>query len=503
MNQVFLYALLGSSILLFLSIFASKSTQRFGIPALLVFLAVGMLAGSDGIGGINFDNPLFAQILGTIALSLIMFSGGLDTKWESVRPIVYQGISLSTLGVVLTAVTVGLFVHLAFDFTLIEGLLLGSIVSSTDAAAVFSILRTRGVGLKGQLRPTLELESGSNDPMAYLLTTMFVALAIDPIGTSLWGMIPFFFIQIILGAASGYLLGKLMIRLINNINLQVEGLYPVLLIAFVFFVYSFTEIIQGNGFLAIYSAALVLGNSSFIHKKSMLKFFDASAWLMQILMFLTLGLLVFPSELITFAIPGIIISVFMILIARPLAVYISLSFSNLRNKDKLFLSWVGLRGAVPIVFATFPLVAGVGKASDIFNIVFFIAVVSIALQGTTLSLVAKWLHLAVAEDKRRKYPLDLELSDSVKKELAEVIVLEGSLADNHPIVDLNFPKNGLIVMIKRGDSYIPPNGATVLKAGDIITVMADNEDTLEAINDRLAKPASVPVPFYKNFETTS
>lgn len=480
------------SLLLFLSIFASKSTQRFGVPALIVFLGIGMLAGTDGPGGIYFNDPAIAQVLGIIALNFILFSGGLDTKWQSVRPILYQGLSLSTLGVLLTAFLTGWFAHVILGLTLIEGFLLGSIVSSTDAAAVFSILRGRGVGLKGNLRPTLELESGSNDPMAYFLTTSFTALVLQP-ESSIFVLIPTFFMQMSIGGAMGYLLGRLMIRLINKVNLEVDGLYPVLLIAFIFFTYSATELLYGNGFLAVYIAAVVLGNASFIHKKSLLKFFDASAWLMQILMFLTLGLFVFPSEMVEYIIPGLAISVFMILVARPITVFISLAFSKIRVKDKVFISWVGLRGAVPIIFATYPLIAGVEKAGLIFNIVFFISVLSVTVQGTTIPVVAKWLNRAVPESMRRKYPLDIELADDVKSELAEIEVIEGSFAANRPIVEIDFPKTGLIVMIKRNGKYLMPNGATVLQAGDFLTVMANNEDTLEAIYDRVARPNSVSV----------
>jgi cell volume regulation protein A len=480
------------SLLLFLSIFASKSTQRFGVPALIVFLAIGMLAGADGPGGIYFNDPFFAQALGIIALNFILFSGGLDTKWQSVKPIFYQGLSLATLGVLLTALLTGLFAHWILGLSLIEGLLLGSIVSSTDAAAVFSILRGRGVGLKGNLRPTLELESGSNDPMAYFLTTSLIAIALQP-EMSAWTMVPTFFMQMSIGGAMGYLLGKLMIRLINKINLEVDGLYPVLLIAFMFFAYSATELIYGNGFLAVYIAAVVLGNASFIHKKSMLKFFDASAWLMQILMFLTLGLLVFPSEMGTSIIPGLAISIFMILVARPVTVFISLAFSKLRVKDKLFISWVGLRGAVPIIFATYPLIAGLDNANVIFNIVFFISVISVTVQGTTLPVVAKWLKRAVPESMRRKFPLDIELADEVRSELAEIEVTEDSFASNRPIVEIDFPKAGLIVMIKRQGKYLMPNGSTVLLPGDLLTVMANGDETMEAICDRVSRPNSVSV----------
>jgi len=467
------------SVLLILSIFASKSTQRFGVPTLIVFLAIGMLAGYDGPGGIYFNDPQLAQILGIVALNYILFSGGLETKWESVRPIFYQGLSLSTLGVLITAGLTGFFAYYLLDFTLAEGLLLGAIVSSTDAAAVFSILRSRGVGLKHNLRPTLEFESGSNDPMAYFLTTSLLVLVQQP-ETSLTSLVGSFFLQMSIGGLLGYMMGKAMVKIINLINLEVEGLYPVLMVAFVFFTYSGTELLYGNGFLAVYISAIVMGNASFIHKKSAIRFFDALAWLMQIVMFLILGLLVFPSQIIPTMMTGLAIALFLIFVARPIAVFSALAFSRQNFKDKLFVSWVGLRGAVPIVFATYPLLAGVERAQVIFNLVFFISILSVTLQGTSLPTVARWLNLSVKEAIRRKYPMDLEWSNEDKTVLEQLTVTANSKGHHKSIVDLHFPKTGLIVMIKRGTKYITPNGSTMLQAGDILTIMANSEDDIES-----------------------
>ncbi|HNV30385.1 MAG TPA: potassium/proton antiporter, partial [Cyclobacteriaceae bacterium] len=351
--------LLLGSILLFISIIASKTSFRLGIPTLILFLLVGMLAGSDGPGGIYFNDPKIAQFLGVVALTFILFSGGLDTKWESVKPVVRQGLSLSTVGVLITAILVGVFTSYVLDRSLLEGLLLGAIVSSTDAAAVFSILRSKNVGLKGNLRPTLEFESGSNDPMAYFLTISMIYLVTNPEASAL-SLIPKFLKGMVIGGICGFLMGRAMIWLVNKIKLDVAGLYPVLVLSLVFFTFSFTDFIGGNGFLAIYISAIILGSNNFIHKKSLIRFYDGMAWLMQIIMFLTLGLLVFPSKLVPILIPGILISVFLILIARPIAVFISLSFAKgLNIRKKLFLSWVGLRGAAPIVFATYPMLAGI------------------------------------------------------------------------------------------------------------------------------------------------
>lgn len=385
--------LLLGSILLFMGIIGSRTT-RYGIPVLLLFLAVGMLAGSDGFGGIYFDDPKTSKFIGAVALSFILFSGGLETRWGDVRPVLRQGLILSTLGVVLTAVIVGGFVTLITGLSLLEGLLLGSIVSSTDAAAVFSILRSKSIALKGNLRSLLELESGSNDPMAYFLTICFTFLLTNKDVTAL-SLIPLFFRQMVLGGLVGYSMGHVMHKTINWIKLDYDGLYSVLLITLMLFTFSFTEFIGGNAFLSVYISACILGNKNFIHKKSLIKHFDGQAWLMQGIMFITLGLLVFPKQLVPFIGIGLLISLVLIAVARPISVYLCLWLFKLNNRQRLFISWVGLRGAVPIVLATYPLTAGIDKANLIFNLVFFISITSVLVQGTTLSFVAKWLNLTL------------------------------------------------------------------------------------------------------------
>jgi cell volume regulation protein A len=472
--------LLLGSILLFVSIIASKTSFKLGIPTLILFLVVGMLAGSDGLGGIYFNNPKIAQLLGVIALNFILFSGGIETKWESVKPIVWQGISLSTLGVLITAMSVGLFSAYLLGYTLVEGMLLGAIVSSTDAAAVFSILRSRSIGLKGNLRPTLEFESGSNDPMAYFLTISLIYLIAEP-DASVGSLIPKFFIGMTLGGLSGYALGKMMVWIVNQIKLDIDGLYPVLVLSMVFFTFSFTDFIGGNGFLAVYIAAIILGNSNFLHKKSLIKFYDGQAWLMQIVMFVTLGLLVYPSEILPVIGPGILIALFLIFVARPLAVLLSLSFFDLNIRKKLFISWVGLRGAVPIVFATYPLIAGVQAASAIFNLVFFISVSSILLQGTMLPVVARWLHVSVPEKIKRKFPLDIELKDNFNSELVELDIPPGSAAVGKAVMQLGLPKTALIVLIHRDKKYITASGDTEIMPLDHLLVMADTRDTVNRV----------------------
>jgi cell volume regulation protein A len=467
--------LLIGSLLLFISTVASKTTFKLGIPSLILFLIVGMLAGSDGLGGIYFNDPQSAQFLGVVALTFILFSGGLDTKLESVRPVMKDGIALATIGVLITAVLVGIFSAYVLAFTWTEGLLLGAVVSSTDAAAVFSILKSRNVGLKGNVRPLLEFESGSNDPMAYFLTVALIDLVNEP-ATSIWLLIPKFFIGMALGGLCGYGMGKLMTWVVNKIRLDIDGLYPVLVMAMVFFTFSFTDRIQGNGFLAVYVAAIVLGNSSFIHKKSLMKFYDGIAWLMQIVMFLALGLLVFPKQLMPVIPQGLLIAGFMIIVARPIAVFVSLSRAQDMNwRKKLFVSWVGLRGAAPIVFATYPLLAGVSYAGMIFNLVFFISGISVLLQGTTLPIMAKWLHVSVPEKLRRKFPLDIELKDDLKSELIEVDIPEGAGAVGKSLVELALPKTAMIVLIHRDGKYLTPNGDTRLRSKDHLLIMSDRK----------------------------
>lgn len=472
------------SILLFISILAGKTSIRLGVPTLVFFVIVGMLAGSEGLAGITFDNPKVAKFLGTIALSFILFAGGIDTDFKSIRPVLWKGITLSTLGVFLTALLVGLFVYLVTDFTLLEGLLLGSIVSSTDAAAVFSILRSKSLGLKGNLRQTLELESGSNDPMAYFLTITFTMLITEQ-DKSLVDVIPLFLMQFVLGSIIGLGMGKAGQYIINRIRLDYDGLYPILVIAVMLFTFSAANFVNGNGFLAVYLCGLYLGNRDLIHKKSIIRAFDGFAWLMQIVLFLTLGLLVFPSELVAIAGIGLIISVFLMLVARPVSVFISTVFFRMKTRERFFISWVGLRGAVPIVFAIYPLLAGIEKSNMIFNVVFFISMTSVLVQGTTLPFVSKMLHVSLPERIRKRSPLDIALSEDFKSEFIELDIAQDSKVVGKKVMDLAFPKTSLIVMIKRGGKYRTPNGSTVIESGDSLLILAEDPNTLEEIREKI------------------
>lgn len=476
--------LLIGSLLLFISIVVGKTSYKFGVPTLILFLAIGMLAGSDGIGGIRFDDPKLAQLIGIISLNFILFSGGLDTNFKAIKPILKEGLILSTLGVFLTAATLGTFVWYVTDFTIYESMLLGSIVSSTDAAAVFSILRSKNLALKTNLRPTLELESGSNDPMAYVLTLACLSLVIYQ-DQSFLNMIFMFFQQMILGGIAGFAFGKLSELIINRIKLGFEGLYPVLVIALMFITFSATDFVGGNGFLAIYICAVYLGNQDLIHKSTILKMFDGIAWLMQIVLFLTLGLLVFPSQIIPYMGIGLLISVFLILVARPISVFISLMFFKMKLKRRFYISWVGLRGAVPIVFATYPLLAGIDKAPMIFNIVFFISVTSVLIQGTTLSLFANWLNVALPEKIKPIAENDRYILNLPKSAMEEILVTENSFAVDKRIIDLHFPNSAFIIMIKRNDKFVRPGGSTVIEANDTLVLLLDNEDSLAEVKDIL------------------
>ena len=389
--------------LLLISVFASKVANKFGIPALLLFLFIGMLAGSEGIGGLSFENYNLAKTIGDLALIFILFTGGLETEWKSIRPVLVQGLIMSTLGVALTMLFLGTFawfmlgsfssVMLGSDgINWVDGLLLGAIISSTDAAAVFSILKSSNLKLKGNLQALLELESGSNDPMAVLLTTTLVNI-VKTGDVSFLNLGITLIAQLAIGIIGGYGFGRLMTWIINNIKVNAQGLYPVISLGQVLLTYSVITLLQGNGFLGVYIAGVVLGNSNFTYKSTILDFHDAISWLMQIGMFLLLGLLVFPSQLITVAPIAIIIALFLMFIARPLSVIIGLAISPYNNSEKLFISWVGLRGAVPIILAISPIAVGIPDAKTLFNVVFFIVLISVSIQGFSLGPTARWLKL--------------------------------------------------------------------------------------------------------------
>jgi len=382
------------STLVILSILTIKLSNRFGIPSLVLFLAIGMLAGSDGLGVITFDNPSLVRSLGITALVLILFAGGLDTEWEEVRPIFWQGLSLSTIGVLSTALLIGMFVSWVQGFSFLDGLLLGAVVSSTDAAAVFMVLRARKTKIPRRLIQLLEFESGSNDPMAVVLTIALIQLLTEP-STSFGELVVFFVMQMGVGGVLGIAMGELMRRLFNALDLELEGIYPVLSVALALLTYGLTDFLHGNGFLAVYLAGLVMQRKPFTHQQSVLRFHDGLAWLMQVTMFLTLGLQVFPARLVPIAWVGLLVSLFLIFVARPASVHVALAFSPIPFREQTLVAWAGLRGAVPIIMATFPIVAGIQQADTIFHLVFFIALTSVVIQGTAIPWVTRVLKIKV------------------------------------------------------------------------------------------------------------
>lgn len=474
--------LLICSVILFVSILAGKAGFRVGLPALLLFLGIGMLFGSDGLG-LQFSNPQIAQFIGMIALSIILFSGGMDTKLSEIKPIASQGVVLATLGVLVTTAITGYFIFWLTGLvagyetlTLAESLLMAAVMSSTDSASVFSILRSKGVYLKQRLRPTLELESGSNDPMAYMLTIILIAYIQSNGMNFLDGAISLA-VQLILGLIAGYILGKVSVWIINRVNVENQSLYPILLLAVIFFIFSITSLLKGNGYLAVYIAGLVVGNTKIIHKKSIVTFFDGFTWLWQIVMFITLGLLVNPHELLPVAGIGLTVGIFMIIFARPITVFLCLlPFRNFTTKAKLYISWVGLRGAVPIIFATYPLIAGIENANLIFNVVFFITILSLLVQGTTVTHVARWLHLTDAPERKDEF--GIELPEEIKSAMSEIDITKEVLSHGNKLMQLKLPDHTLAVMVKREGKYFIPKGNTELQENDKLLMISDNDEAL-------------------------
>lgn len=464
-----------AAVLLLAAVLAGKASSHLGIPALLLFLALGMLAGSEGLGGLPFASPRQAQALGVVALAFILFAGGLDTRREVIPPILWKGTILSTAGVLITALLVGWCARMVLKLPWEESFLVGSIVSSTDAAAVFAVLRSRSISLKGDIKPLLELESGSNDPMAVFLTLGFIRLVNDP-AASPSDFIPMFFLQMSIGAAAGLAAGKGAVALINRLRLETAGLYPVFTIAVVLLTYGATTLLKGSGFVAVYLAGIVIGNSNMVHRRALMAFHDAIAWLMQIAMFLTLGLLVFPSRLISVAGAGLLLALFLILVARPVAVFLGLAFHKVSLQKKALISWVGLRGAVPIILGTFPLLAGVPNADLYFNLVFFIVLTSVIVQGTTIPLAARKLGLEAPLVPQRQYPLEYLPVHKTTSEMIEVPLARDSPAANRRIVQLSLPRSALIVLVARGDDFLAPDGSTVLLPGDTLLILLERED---------------------------
>lgn len=467
------------ALLMFVSVVSSKISDRFAIPVLLLFLAIGMLAGSEGIGRIYFDNAQLAKSIGVMALIFIIFHGGFDTNWEDTKPVVWPGIVLSTLGVLLTALITGCFAIYILKFSFLQGMLLGSIVSSTDAAAVFSILRSRRISLKTPLKPLLEFESGSNDPMAVFLTVGFISV-LTVKNMSIAALIPMFLLDMGMGALIGYLMARFIVFLINRLKLEYEGLYPVIMISLVLLTYVIAIFLKGNGILAVYLAGLMLGRTDFPNKKMIMRFHGGLAWLMQITMFVTLGLLVFPSHIVPLMGAGLLLTLLLMVVARPVSVLLCLLPFKMNIRKKVMIAWVGLRGSVPIILATFPFMAGIQQADTIFNIVFFVVFASVLIQGTSIPIVSKLLKLDAPLPSKTNYPIEFEKTEAMDADLLEFMVPFGGAAVGKKLYDLHFPKASLAVLVGRGDRFIVAKGNTVLEEGDVVLALVGKKD-LDAI----------------------
>lgn len=477
------FLLLYGSILVIFGLFLSKASFKLGMPTLLLFLGIGIFAGS-GSFGIELNNPDVAQFIGVLALTVILFSGGMDTDFKDIRPVIGPGAALASIGVLITAVLTGTFIYylfLLFDgisLTYPQALLCGAVMSSTDSASVFSILRSKSVQLKQRLKPTLEFESGSNDPMAFLLTILLIGV-IQAGEFNTWSALLLLAQQLIFGTILGYVLGKVAVWMLNRFVLPSTSLYSILLLACSSFIFAATSKVGGNGYLAVYIAGLVVGNARISNKKTIANFFDGFAWLWQLIMFLTLGLLVNAKDLWSVAIPALLIGVFIIFIGRPLSVFLTLlpfpKFFTL--KAKAYISWVGLRGAAPIIFATYPWLACVEHSQLIFHIVFFITLVSLLIQGGTVTYMADKLDLIDRSKKEKKFA-SFDLPDEIKSALSEIIVNKSMIEKGNKLKDLPLPDHTLALMIQRDGHYKIPKGNTVLKEGDHVLLISDDEEAL-------------------------
>ncbi|MEW9502210.1 potassium/proton antiporter [Jeotgalibacillus marinus] len=450
--------------MLIIGVLATKFSSRLGLPSLVLFLIVGMILSKF----VFYENAEFSQLIGILALIIILFDGGSQTKWHSVRPIIRPAASLATLGVLITSGVIGVAAVLILNLSWLEGLLFGAIVGSTDAAAVFSVLGNKNI--KQRLTSTLEAESGTNDPMAVFLTVMFIELIQVP-ETSLVSLMGGFFLQMILGLILGVLFGKLTVTVINKINLDSSGLYPVLALSFAVFTYSFTTEANGSGLLAVYVMAVVVGNSDLTYRTSILRFNEGFAWMMQIVMFILLGLLVFPSHLISIIWQGVVLSIILMVVARPIGVFLSMLGMKYTLKEKTFVSWAGLKGAVPIVLATYPIVAGVPNAELIFNAVFFVVLTSALIQGGTLSWLGNKLGLTGEEVQANPYSLELVSLGKTDSEMIELTIPKHSAVAGQSLIEITLPEDTLITAIIRDQEIVTPTGQTLVEVGDTLYVL--------------------------------
>jgi cell volume regulation protein A len=462
-------------LLLALSIVFSRAAERFAVPVALVFMIIGVLAGSEGIGGIAFEDYEIAFRLGTIALVLILFDGGLHTPMDAVREAARPAGVLATLGVIATTVLVAAAAR-ALGFSWNQALVLGAVVSSTDAAAVFSILRGSGLHLKRRVGITLEVESGINDPVAVMLTTALTAQLVGRGNAPLWELGLDAVVQMVVGAALGIAFGHGGRWLLRRVKLPGGGLYPALTLGLAFLAFGVPTMLHGSGFLAVYIAALILGDGPLPYRAGLLRVHHALAWLGQVVMFLVLGLLVFPSRLFDVAGTGLLLAIFLAVIARPLVVALCLAPFAFRLREVTYVGWVGLRGAVPIILSTIPVLAGAPGALRIFDVVFFIVVVNALVPGATVGWVTRRLGLGAREAPSPPAVLEIESMQPLNGELMSFYIDEALAVTGVTLADLPFPDGASVAMIVRGQDVVPPKGNTAITAGDHVYVFARSED---------------------------
>jgi cell volume regulation protein A len=483
------HLILLGGVLLLTGILSSKFSTRLGLPVLVLFLALGMAAGEDGLG-LEFDSFVTAHAIGTLALAVILFDGGLQTRLPAIRAVWKPAALLATIGVFVTALVTGFAASRILGMPLVPGLLLGSIVASTDAAAVFAVLRSQGVRLRERIAATLEIESGSNDPMAIFLTVGLVQVLAGEVAFG-FELAVVFVQQMGIGAVAGMGAGFLGVRLINRINLASAGLYPVLAGACGLIAFGAAAVLGGSGFLAIYLAGIVLGNSRLVFQRGTFLFMDALAWMGQITMFVVLGLLSTPSELVDVAGPALLVSAVLIFVARPLAVAPLLLPFGFTAREHLLISWVGLKGAVPIILSTFPLMFGVAEGPLIFDVVFFVVLVSATLQGATLGPLATRLGLQTEHVPSPPVSLELMALRDVDAEIVDFAVMPGSPVAGRAVRDLHLPEGAVLAMISRGRSLIPARGPTEVRPGDHLFVIA-SADRRAAVEAALRAPLDIP-----------
>lgn len=493
-DQIILLA----AILILIGIISSKLSARLGLPVLVLFLLIGMLAGESGIGGIAFDNARAAHALGTLALAIILFDGGLQTPFTSIKAVWKPSALLATFGVFITAAVTGFAAAYILEIPLLQGLLLGAIVGSTDAAAVFSLMRNAGIHIKTRIKSLLEIESASNDPMAIFLTIGLLEVLVNDMELGL-GMLSLFFFQMGIGAIVGLSVGWLAIHIINRIHLVASGLYPVLVAAFGLLSFGLAANLGGSGFLAIFLTGVIVGNSRFVFQRSTFLFHDGLAWLSQITMFVVLGLLINPKELLDVWLEGFVIASVLIFVARPLAVIPMMAIFGFNIREMTLVSWVGLRGSVPIILAIFPLLFGLPGAALIFNVVFFVVLISAVVQGSTLSVVARKLGLAEAPPATPAATLEITALGDVDAEIVEYTLGESSHAVGKRLSQMALPESTVVAMITRNKSVIPPRGSTELYANDHLFIMLRPET--RAFVDRVFAPEEdTPVEYISKTE---